>query len=210
MTTGKTALVLGATGLVGNELIGLLAQDSRYSRVTCLIRSKHGVVQDTDKIQWIEVDFADFTNQTQSGMSHFAVDHVYVCLGTTIKTAGSQKAFREIDFDLVYAAAQKALQQSVQSFVWISSVGADASSRNFYLHVKGQLEDAIFSLTGYTHFATVRPSLLLGQRKEWRLAEKIGTTLAPFYSPLLEGSLSKYKPIQANDVAKNMILQQRF
>jgi uncharacterized protein YbjT (DUF2867 family) len=208
----KTALVLGATGLVGKTLVEQLCKDHRYQTVTCLLRkplskdffTHHAV--DTDKVEPIVVDFENLEDY----QGYFSSRHIYVCLGTTIKKAGSKSAFRKVDFEYVHVAAQLARAQRAVSFVWISSVGADAKSNNFYLRVKGELENAIIGMSGLDNACAVRPSLLLGERDESRLAEKLASLLSPFLSPLLIGRLSKYKPVEAATVAAQMIRLQVF
>lgn len=205
----KSALVLGATGLVGKTLVEQLCHDNRYNSVTCLIRKPlvKGLFKcATDKLQPIVVDFA----QLEDYQGYFGVNHIYVCLGTTIKKAGSPEAFRKVDFEYVHIAAQLARAQRAESFVWISSVGADAKSKNFYLRVKGQLENAIINMSGLDNASAVRPSLLLGDRNESRPAEQLGGLLAKVISPFLIGGLSKYKPVKAADVAAQMIRLQVF
>ena len=205
----KTALVLGTTGLVGKTLVEQLCRDHRYQSVTCLLRkplAKDFFTGRADKVQPIVVDF----DNLQDYQGYFGVDHVYVCLGTTIKKAGSKSAFRKVDFEYVHVAAQLARAQRARSFVWISSVGANAKSHNFYLKVKGELENAIIGMSGLENASAVRPSLLLGDRGEMRPAEKLGSLLSPFLSPLLVGVLSKYKPVKAADVAAQMIRLQVF
>ena len=200
----KTALILGATGLVGNQLLELLLNDNRYKQITCLLRKPlAGFVTSgyEHKLQPVVIDF----EHLQDYAGYFVVDHVYVCLGTTLRKAGSKAAFRKIDFEYVHVAAQLARSHSAGSFVWISSVGADAKSPSFYLRVKGELENAIFNLSGLENAATVRPSLLLGKRQESRPAEKLGIMLAPLFSPLLCGPLKKYRPVAARTVAQQMI-----
>lgn len=205
----KSALVLGATGLVGKVLVEQLCQDNRYGSVTCLIRKP--LTKDlfncaTDKLQPIVVDFSHLEDY----QGYFGVSHIYVCLGTTIKKAGSHAAFRKVDFEYVHIAAQLARAQRVDSFVWISSVGADAKSNNFYLRVKGECENAIINMSGLENASAVRPSLLLGERDESRPAEKLGSFIGKLISPLLIGNLSKYKPVKAADVAAQMIRLQVF
>lgn len=200
----KTALILGATGLVGSHLLKLLLRDERYGQITCLLRKPlpgNVTTGFEHKLQPVVIDF----EYLQDYAGYFTVDHVYVCLGTTIKKAGSKKAFRKIDFEYVHAAAQLARSHNAGSFVWISSVGADAKSPNFYLRVKGELENAIFNLSGLENAATVRPSLLLGERQESRPAERLGIVLAPLISPLLCGPFKKYRPVEALTVARQMI-----
>ncbi|NCP63329.1 MAG: NAD(P)H-binding protein [Paraglaciecola sp.] len=203
------ALVLGATGLVGQALINQLLGDERYGQVTCLLRRPlHARMfrGDTQKLQPIVVDF----DRLDDYQGYFGASHIYVCLGTTIKQAGSRSAFRKVDYEYVHVAAQLARAQRAKSFVWISSVGADAKSSNFYLRVKGELESAIMGMSGLDHAAAVRPSLLLGQRPDHRPGEALAIRLAPYYSPFLRGRLAKYKPIAAENVAAQMIALQHF
>jgi len=208
----KTALVLGATGLVGKTLVEQLCQDHRYQTVTCLVRKPLSLdffctsANSADKVQPIVVDFENL----QDYQGYFGCQHIYVCLGTTIKKAGSKGAFRKVDFEYVHVAAQLARAQRAVSFVWISSVGANAKSHNFYLRVKGELENAIIGMSGLDNACAVRPSLLLGEREEMRPAEKLASVISPFLSPLLVGGLMKYKPVQAADVAAQMIRLQVF
>jgi uncharacterized protein YbjT (DUF2867 family) len=205
----NTALVLGATGLVGKALVAQLCADNRYSTVTCLVRKPLALdflATPSIKLQPIVVDF----EQLQDYQGYFGAQHVYVCLGTTIKIAGSRAAFRKVDFEYVHGAAQLARAGRANSFVWISSVGANAKSANFYLRVKGELENSILGMSGLNCPSAVRPSLLLGQRASHRPAEKIAALLSPFFSPMLLGSLAKYRPVQAQEVAKKMITLQAF
>ncbi len=207
--TKKSALVLGASGLVGKNLLQMLLDDPRYQRVVCLVRkplAAKNINDPENKLQPIVLEF-DALDQYQG---YFKVDHVYVCLGTTIKQAGSKSAFRKVDFEYVHSAAQIAGLQGVNSFVWISSVGANALSRNFYLRVKGELENAILSMPHLKHASAVRPSLLLGERTEQRYAEQIGIILSKAISPLLVGKLRKYRPVLAKTVAQQMINLQVF
>lgn len=210
----KTALVLGATGLVGKTLVEQLCRDPRYQTVTCLLRkplsqdffTASAMNNTTTKIQPIVVDFENL----QDYQGYFGCDHIYVCLGTTIKKSGSKSAFRKVDFEYIHIAAQLARAQRATSFVWISSVGANAKSNNFYLRVKGELENAIINMSGLDNACAVRPSLLLGEREEMRPAEKFASILSPLLSPLLIGRFKKYKPVHAADVAAQMIRLQVF
>lgn len=199
----KTALLLGATGLVGKELMQLLLHDTRYEKVVCLTRKPFAgtFIQNHDeKFVSVVVDFENLNEYAD----YFECDHVYVCLGTTIRQAGSQEAFRRVDFDYVLKSAQLAKQHNCQSFVWISSVGSSAKSNNFYLKVKGELEEAIADIQEFKA-KPVQPSLLLGDRAEFRFGEWLGIGLSKVLSPLFRGPLAKYKPIAAVDVAKQMI-----
>jgi uncharacterized protein YbjT (DUF2867 family) len=205
----KTALVLGATGLVGKALVEQLCRDRRYQTVTCLVRkplSNDFFTENASKVRPIVVNFENL----QDYQGYFGAQHIFVCLGTTIKKAGNKSAFRRVDFEYVHVAAQLARAQRAISFVWISSVGANAKSSNFYLRVKGELENAIINMSGLDNACAVRPSLLLGKREEMRPSEKLATMLTPLLSPLMLGGLGKYKPVQVADVAAQMIRLQVF
>lgn len=203
------ALVLGASGLVGQSLVGQLLADERYSKITCLLRrplAKASTLTGHVKLEPIVIDY----ERLQEYQGYFASRHVYVCLGTTIKKAKSKQAFRKVDFEFVHVAAQLARDQQARSFIWISSLGANAKSANFYLRVKGELEDAILAMPHLNHPSAVRPSLLLGQRKDKRPGEHLAILFAQWLAPLLYGSLAKYRPIHADDVAAQMISLQVF
>lgn len=202
--TPVSALVLGASGLVGKSLVNQLLVDPRYHSVTCLVRRPLALADYADpfkKLNPIVINFENF----QEYQGYFSVDHVYCCLGTTLKVAGSKKAFRRVDFEYVHVAAQLARAQRAKGFVWISSVGANAKSRHFYLRVKGELENAIMRMPQLEYAAAVRPSLLLGSRNEGRFFEDVGQLCAPLIAPLMVGPLEKYRPVTAFSVAKQMI-----
>jgi uncharacterized protein YbjT (DUF2867 family) len=197
-----TSLVIGSTGLIGKKLlIELSAKEGNIIAV-----SRRPIKNLPSNIKNLEIDFDDFLENESLPFC----DHIYICLGTTIKKAGNKSAFRRVDFEYVHVAAQLARAQRAISFVWISSVGANAKSSNFYLRVKGELENAIINMSGLDNACAVRPSLLLGKREEMRPTEKLATMLTPLLSPLMLGGFSKYKPVQVADVAAQMIRLQVF
>lgn len=194
---------------MGKSLLYQLCQDDRYSQITCLLRAplaQRDIHDPLNKIQALVIDF----DQLQDYQGYFTVDHVYCCLGTTIKKAGTKKAFRRVDFEFVHVAAQLARAQRAYSFVWISAVGANAKSKNFYLRVKGELENAILTMPQLDNAAAVRPSLLLGERSEQRPGEKWAARILGVLAPLMIGPLAKYKPVRAHQVASQMISLQIF
>ncbi len=200
----KTACVIGATGLVGKALVNQLLAHPGYKQVTCLVRrplTAQDYLDPEGKLQPVVIDF----EQLQDYQGYFTVDHVYCCLGTTIKQAGSRSAFRRVDFEYIHVCAQLARAQRAQGFVWISSVGANKHSKNFYLKVKGELESSIISMPQLQHAAAVRPSLLVGHRAIARPAEQWGIKIAQLFSMLFIGRLAKYKPVPAASVAAQMI-----
>ena len=205
----KSAMVLGATGLVGQRLVNLLLHDHRYSEVTCLVRrplSASAFHDPHNKLRPVVIDF----EMLQDYQGYFSVNHVYCCLGTTLKAAGSKTAFRKVDFEYVHIAAQLTRAQRANSFVWISSVGADAKSRHFYLRVKGELENAIMGMSQLPNASAVRPSLLLGAREDSRFLEDIAQKTAPIWQHVLQGALKKYRPVKPEDVAHNMVALQAW
>lgn len=197
-TSPKTALLLGATGLVGNYLLFKLLNDARYASVRSLVRKpmhlKHR------KLDERVVDFDALPDEIFTD-----IDDVFCCLGTTIRQAGSQEAFKKVDFQYPLDVAQKALATGAKQFLLVTALGADSRSRVFYSRVKGELEDAVTSL-GYESFHSFRPSMLLGKRKEFRLGESAGKALMIALTPIfLLPGLRKYAGIQAATVASALL-----
>ncbi|MFD1884779.1 oxidoreductase [Paenibacillus wenxiniae] len=197
--TERIALVAGATGLVGRSLVDILVHEQTYDRIRILVRQTVAHWQPYPQVEQIVTDY-DHLEQ-QAGTWH-ATD-VYCCLGTTIKKAGSQERMYQIDVTYPLRLAELARQQGAEHFLLISAMGADANSRIFYSRIKGELEQQLSRL-GYPSLSIVQPSLLLGDREEFRPGERTAAVAARVLSPLLRGSLSKYKPIQATTVAQAM------
>ncbi|MBZ5602794.1 MAG: oxidoreductase [Acidobacteriia bacterium] len=177
------SIIMGATGLVGSELLRVLRGD-----VTALVRRASGIpgerVIDFERIGEIEIPDGA---------------HVYCAIGSTIKKAGSQEAFRHVDFDYPQALAERTAKAGGK-FMLVSSVGADAKSNNFYLRVKGELEEAVRTME-LRAFHAFRPSFLMGERVEKRPGEKMGIAAARAVGFLLP---SKYRAIEAATVARAM------
>ena len=193
----RTALVAGATGLVGGHCVTNLLASDRYASVITVGR------RPTDRTHpKLRQQTVDFTNlESAAGL---AADDVFCCLGTTIGKAGSRDAFRQVDYGYPFALARATLGQGAQQFLLVSSLGADPDSRTFYLRVKGDLEAAIRNLP-FTAALVFRPSLLLGERKELRLGERVSAVAMLGLSPLMRGRFSRLRPIQAADVARAMV-----
>ena len=145
----------------------------------------------------------DFQRIEQS-LGAFPVERVYCALGTTIRKAGSPEAFRQVDYECTLALARWARAQGATDFRLVSSAGADASASNFYLRVKGETERDLATL-GFTSLQIFRPGVLLGERTESRLGERIGQALSIAVGPLLLGPLAKYRATRAEDVARAMV-----
>ena len=195
---GRTALVAGASGLVGGHLLQLLLADDAYGRVVTLSRR---LLETRHPKLW--QDIVDFGSvDAPSDVPH--VDDVFCCLGTTIKTAGSQRAFRRVDYDYVFGFARIGQRAGAAQLLLVSAIGADPASRIFYSRVKGEVEVAVRRLP-YQAVQIFRPSFLMGERKKSRLAERIGIPVARAVAPLLVGPLRRYRPIHAADVARAMV-----
>mgnify|MGYP001184036723 FL=1 len=192
------ALVFGATGLVGEHLVNLLIREERYQLITLLNRKN--LALDHAKLKQKEVDFSSMENYKDE----FRVDHVFCCLGTTIKKAKSRDAFRSVDHDLVVQLARLSKENSALHFLFVSAMGANSDSRIFYNKVKGEAEENVLKI-GPQKITIVRPSLLLGDRREVRPGEKIGEFFMRPFSPFMKGPLKNYAPIQAEKVAQKMI-----
>jgi uncharacterized protein YbjT (DUF2867 family) len=194
----KIALVLGATGLVGKELIELLTTDSWYHSIIIINRRKVGYSHPKIQERVIDFDFID------SEIKQISATDVFCCIGTTIKKAGSKEAFRKVDFDIPVAFGKIAEKSGVKSYTVVSSMGANSASSNFYSSVKGEMENQLLHLL-IPNLTIVRPSLLLGDRDEKRFGEDIAKGIFSIIGFLMIGPLKKYKPISAKQVAKAML-----
>nr|WP_236588016.1 oxidoreductase [Tumebacillus amylolyticus] len=193
----KKALIAGATGLVGSQLLHELLQHPEYERVTVLVRRP--LTLQHPKLHQITVNFDDLaTSAADIQEAH----HIYCCLGTTIKQAGSQDAFRKVDYSYPLELAKLATQnEHAEKFLIITAMGSNPRSKVFYNRVKGEVERDLQAL----HLPSLhifRPSLLLGDRPEFRLGERIGTVFA---KALTFATPKKYRAIQGRTVARAML-----
>lgn len=193
----KSALLLGATGLVGSQLLKLLLDDNQYNRVVVLSRKNSG--EQHDKLTEVIIDF----NDLESAKQHFAVDDLFCCLGTTIKKAKTREAMIQVDYGYPIEAARLAKEMGVGHYALVSSIGANPDSPNAYLRTKGKLEADLKSLD-FKSLSIFQPSLLLGERQEVRFGESLASKLMPLLSFVFVGKLKRYKAIDAFDVAKGM------
>lgn len=195
----KIAIVIGASGLVGIEIVKQLLLDSDYTLVKLFLRKEIPFIH--SKLQQCIVDF----NKLDTSSDLIKGDVVFCCMGTTIKVAGSQDAFVKVDYSYVLNFAQLSKRNGIEKFIVVSSLGADKNSSNFYLKVKGDVETDLARLK-FKNLIIVRPSMLLGNRKEFRLGELIGKKIMKGLAFLFVGKLKKYKAIEASAVAKAMLL----
>lgn len=191
----KTAIVFGSTGLIGGFLLRQLLEDERYAEVRIFVRKPTGIRN--AKLDEVVTDFKKLDELRKEVKG----DEVFCCLGTTIKTAGSESAFRKVDYELVRWAALCAKENGVKNFLVVSSLGANPASKNFYLRTKGEMELAVTS-AGFEKCVFVRPSMLLGPRTEKRFGESIGKVVMRLFAFAIP---KHWKAVQAEDVAASLI-----
>ncbi|MBL8523096.1 MAG: oxidoreductase [Betaproteobacteria bacterium] len=195
MATKRIAIIAGSTGLVGRHLIEQLLASPRYSQVHAIGRRAPSIVH--EKLHVIASDL-------QSIPTLPSVDDAFCCLGTTIRKAGSQAAFRAVDFDMVINFAKAARQAGAKRFLVVSSLGANTKSAVFYSRVKGEAEQALQEIR-FESLTFLRPSFLIGERAEARAGERLGIKAFSAVAPLMIGPMRKLRPIRAQDVAAAMV-----
>ena len=191
----KTSIVLGASGLIGRLLILELLQKS--NKVIAILRNDEAFPNEVEKLI---ISFDEFINNGNLP----SCDQIFICIGTTIKQAGSKEEFVKVDYRYAFEFAKKAHEVKARVIHLVSSVGADSKSNNIYLKTKGQIEDAILDLK-FEHTRIYRPSLLIGKRSETRLLEKLGQLISPLLNIFLLGKMKKYRSIDAKKVVRSMV-----
>ncbi len=195
----RTALLVGATGLVGGHCLQFLLQSDDYEKVIILVRRP--LLMQHSKLEEHVVNF-DKLDQYASIIN---ASDIFCCLGTTIKAAGSQQEFRKVDFTYTVQTCAIAAKNGADQLLVVTALGANRRSKIFYNRVKGETEEALSKLPCEAiHF--FRPSLLLGERKKFRPAEKAGINVLRGLAMLMAGPLKRYRPIEAKVVARAMVL----
>ena len=194
----KTALLFGASGLVGSHVLNQLISNNNYSKIKLFVRSTIDV--NDHKIEIIQTDFKNLENHRED----IKGDDCFFCIGTTKKNSPDKNEYKRVELEVPKQIAQIAKSNSVNSFVFVSSGYADPKSSGDYLKFKGEVEEELKSLN-FPKLGIMRPSFLLGDREEKRVGEKIGIFIFKFLSPLFIGPLKKMKPIHSEKVAKAML-----
>lgn len=195
-----TAVVLGATGFIGEQLVQQLLNDAAFSKVRILVRRPVKLSHPK-----LEAEIVNFDNLAEYRYKLGRGDCIFCCIGTTQKKVkGDKNAYRKIDVDIPVNAAKMGKDAGFTNYLLVSAVGADAHSKNFYLRLKGEVEREIADLK-FKSFHSFRPSILLGERKEFRLAEFLGKGVMQGLSSLFIGNLKKYKGIESANVARAMV-----
>jgi len=194
----KTALVFGASGLIGEHLLNQLIKNENYNLIKIFVRSE--IFINHPKVQQIKTDFYNIENYKEE----IKGEDCFFCIGTTKKNSPNKEEYKYVELELPKKIAQFAKLNSVSSFIFVSSGFANSKSAGEYLRYKGLVEEKLQDLQ-FSKLGILRPSFLLGDRKVLRIGEKIGIFFFKLVSPMLIGPLSKMKPIAADTVAKAMI-----
>ena len=193
----KTALIFGSSGLIGSELLNVITQNNNYNKIKLFVRSSPN--SNDPKVEVIQIDFNNLEKHKDSVVG----DDCFFCIGTTRKDTPDKNEYRRVEYNIPVDIAKIAKSNSVKSFVYVSSIGANPNSSGSYLKNKGQVEEELNKLN-FPKLAVIRPSILLGNRKTFRLGERIGIFVMKSLSIFFLGNLKKWKPIQAQYVAKAM------
>ena len=194
----KTALLFGASGLVGGHLLNELIKENYYSKIKIFVRSEPKISDPK-----IEIFLTDFDN-LQNHNENIKGDDCFFCIGTTKKNSPDKNKYRRVELEIPKEIAQIAKSNLVNSFIFVSALYANPKSSGNYVRFKGMVEEELKRLN-FTKLALMRPSFLMGDRKEKRVGEKIGIIVFKLLSPLLLGPLKKMRPIHSETVAKAMI-----
>ena len=194
----KIAIVFGSSGLIGGHLLYKLIKNDKYSKIKLFVRNEP--IIKGPKIEIIKTDFNDLENYKE----HIKGDDCFFCIGTTKQNSPNKKEYQKVELEIPKKIAQIARSNSVNSFIFVSSIYANPKSSGEYVKFKGLVEEELKNLN-FSNLGILRPSFLMGDRKENRIGEKIGILTFRLLSPLLLGPLKKMKPINSEKVAKAMI-----
>ena len=194
----KTALIFGSTGLVGGNVLNQLIQNDNYSKIKIFVRSSIQV--NNSKVQVIQTDFNNLEKHKEEIMG----SECFYCIGTTKKNSFDKNEYQRIELDIPKQVAQIAKSNNINSYFFVSSGYANSKSSGDYLKYKGLVEEEILSL-GFSKIGIMRPSFILGNRKEFRLGEKIGIIIFKLLNPIFIGPLKKMRSIRSETIARAMI-----
>ena len=194
----KTALIFGSSGLIGNQLLELLVNNDKYGKIKLFVRSETS--NSNSKIEIIKTDFNNLENHKDSIIG----DDCFFCIGTTRKNTPNKNEYIKVEYNIPVEVAKITKENSIDSFIYVSSMGANPNALGLYLKNKGQAEEALKKIN-FPKLSIIRPSILLGNRRENRIGEKIGIFVMKSFSPLFLGKMKKYKPIKVENVAKAMV-----
>ncbi|MBO9204492.1 MULTISPECIES: NAD(P)H-binding protein [Niastella] len=196
----KTAVVLGATGLIGQHLVQELLQNEFFTKVRLLVRRPLKLNHSK-----IDIQVVNFNDEKDIAAKIDIGDVIFCCVGTTRKKVkGNKTEYRKVDYDIPIITARLGVQHGFSQFLMVSAIGANPVAANFYLQLKGCIEEDVTALP-FESIHIFRPSILLGNREEFRFGERIAGVFVKAFSFLLIGAWRKYKAITAADVARSMV-----
>ena len=194
----KTALLFGSSGLIGGHLLNQLIQNNNYTKIKIFVRSEPEI--NNPKVEIIKIDF----NNLENHIEDIKGDDCFFCIGTTKQNSPDKNEYQRVELEVPKQIAQIAKSNLVNSFIFVSALYANPKSSGNYVRFKGMVEEELKRLN-FPKLALMRPSFLMGDRKEKRVGEKIGIFVFKLLSPLLLGPLKKMRPIHSETVAKAMI-----
>jgi len=194
----KTALLFGSSGLIGGHLLNQLIQNNNYSKIKIFVRSEPEI--NDPKVEIIKIDFNNLENHNED----IKGDDCFFCIGTTKQNSPDKNEYRRVELEIPKQIAQIAKSNLVKSFIFVSALYANPKSSGDYVRFKGLVEEELKRLN-FPKLVLMRPSFLMGDRKEKRVGEKIGIFVFKLLSPLLFGPLKKMRPIHSETVAKAMV-----
>ena len=195
----KTALLFGSSGLIGGHLLNQLIQNNNYTKIKIFVRSELKI--NNPKVEIIKIDF----NNLENHIEDIKGDDCFFCIGTTKQNSPDKNEYQRVELEVPKQIAQIAKSNLVNSFIFVSALYANPKSSGNYVRFKGMVEEELKRLN-FPKLALMRPSFLMGDRKEKRVGEKIGIFVFKLLSPLLLGPLKKMRPIHSEKVAKAMII----
>jgi len=195
----KTALIFGSSGLIGNELLNIIIQNKSYNKIKLFVRSVFNI--NDPKVEIIHTDF----NNLEKHKDSMVGDDCFFCIGTTKKDTPDKSEYRRVEYNIPVDIAKMTKSNSINSFIYVSSLGANPNSTNSYLKNKGQTEEQLNKLN-FPKLVIIRPSILIGNRQVFRLGESIGIFAMKALSIFFIRNLKKYKPIQAKNLARAMVV----
>ena len=194
----KTALLFGSSGLIGSNLLDNLINNNNYNKIKIFVRGLPSV--NNSKVEVIKTDFMDLDTLKENLIG----DDCFFCIGTTHKDTPDKNEYRRIEYDLPVHLAKIAKFNSINNFIYVSSIGANPKASSTYLKNKGQAEEELKKI-GFSNLSIIQPSFLVGNRKAFRISEALGIPVMKFLSLFFLGGFKKYTPINVEIVVKAMI-----
>ena len=194
----KTALLFGSSGLIGSNLLDNLINNNNYNKIKIFVRGLPSI--NNSKVEVIKTDFLDLKTLKENLIG----DDCFFCIGTTHKDTPDKNEYRRIEYDLPVHLAKIAKLNSINNFIYVSSIGANPKASSTYLKNKGQAEEELKKI-GFSNLSIIQPSFLVGNRKAFRISEALGIPVMKFLSLFFLGGFKKYTPINVEIVVKAMI-----